>query len=377
MKRLIKLCLSFFLLSLLSACANQQPPVHSLGVSSDGRYVISAHRGGKLFLWDIQKKEKKLLAKNAFSYSAYFIPDSHEFMWQDGNNVVHIQNVEGKEISQFPHFKTRGQIISADKSFYLSADEWGKFYKGHGKGLVPIYTDAPIGPSQTYTFSIVGDKFLSVGDGWEGRNGEAAETKLTTNPVNPDKYKKDSYQGVTLWDKKTLKPLARLYGNSNRTSGRISPDGKWVVAVSDNARRYMWSVINPNKRFRLADIDGIFDKKTKTRDTSKLLPVPNKFKDKSISYFIDANTIAFLSEKDFILFVRDYSELAPIYSTGDPWIQAYVEIGQDPRVSQGNLSIASAYKANILVTGQYGRGGINVYKYHPATKELEKIWVAD
>lgn len=139
----------------------------------------------------------------------------------------------------------------------------------------------------------------------------------------------------------------------------------------------MWSVINPNKRFRLADIDGIFDKKTKTRDTSKLLPIPDKFKDKSISYFIDANTIAFVSEKDFILFVRDYSELAPIYSTGDPWIQAYVEIGQDPRVSQGNLSIASAYKANILVTGQYGRGGINVYKYHPNTKELEKIWVAD
>ncbi|OOF59163.1 hypothetical protein [Rodentibacter genomosp. 2] len=66
-----------------------------------------------------------------------------------------------------------------------------------------------------------------------------AETKLTANPVNPDKYKKDSYQGVTLWDKKTLKPLARLYGNSNRTSGRISPDGKWVIAVGDNARRYM------------------------------------------------------------------------------------------------------------------------------------------
>lgn len=78
MKRLIQLAFSLLLLSIVSACANQQAPVHSLGVSSDGRYVVSAHRGGKLFLWDIQKKEKKLLAKNAFSYSAYFIPDSHE-----------------------------------------------------------------------------------------------------------------------------------------------------------------------------------------------------------------------------------------------------------------------------------------------------------
>ncbi|OOF53536.1 hypothetical protein BKK56_11350 [Rodentibacter genomosp. 2] len=376
MKRLIKLCLSFFLLSILSACANQQPPVHSLGVSSDGRYVISAHRGGKLFLWDIQKKEKTLLAKNAFSSSAYFIPDSHEFMWQDGNNVVHIQNIEGKEISQFPHFKTRGQIISTDKSFYLSADEWGKFYKGHGKNLVPIYTDAPIGPSQPYKFVIVGNYLLSVGDVLTARGDPPAQTKLTANPVNPDKYKKDSYLGMTLWNIKSLKPLARLWGNSGRTMGLISPDGKWIIATSANAQRYMWSLLNPNQRSRLADTDGIFKDETMTEDKSKLLPIPEKFKDKQISRS-DSFAVAFVTEKDFILLPNSNDELALLYTTGDPWIKAYVEIGNKPEISRGNLSIASAYKANILVTGQYGRGGINVYKYHPETKELEKIWVAD
>ncbi|WP_242649542.1 WD40 repeat domain-containing protein, partial [Rodentibacter pneumotropicus] len=337
------------------------------------------HGKDELVLWDLTKKEKKLLAKNANPYSAYFIPDSHEFMWQDSNNVVHIQNIEGKEILQFPHFKTEGQAISADKSFYLSADEWGKFYKGHGKDLVPIYTDAPISPSQPYTFSIVGDKFLSVGNGRRGRNGEAAETKLTANPVNPDKYKKDSYQGVTLWDKKTLKPLARLYGNSGRTMGIISPNGKWVIAVSENARRYTWSVLNPHQRLKLADIDGIIqlgENKEIIRDKSKLLPIPDKFKDKSINRS-DYFTVAFVTEKEFIIFPDSVDELALLYTTGDPWIKAYVEIGRNPQISNGNLSIASAYKANILVTGQYGRGGINVYKYHPNTKELEKIWVAD
>ncbi|MCQ9121055.1 WD40 repeat domain-containing protein [Rodentibacter pneumotropicus] len=373
----LKIVLLFILSILTLGCTSSISGVVSLGVSSDGKYAISAHGKDELVLWDLTKKEKKLLAKNVNPYSAYFIPDSHEFMWQDGNNVVHIQNVEGKEILQFPHFKTEGQIMSADKSFYLSADKWGKFYKGYGKNLMPIYTDAPISPSQTYTFSLIGDKFLSVGDGWSGRNGEVAETKLTVNPVNPDKYKKDSYQGVTLWDKKTLKPLARLYDNLGRTSGRISPDGKWVVAVSDNARLYMWSVSDPTHRIKLSGLKGIFDKKTKTYDTSKLLPIPDKFKDKNIDKLIYVNTVVFLSEKDFILFVRDNNELAPIYSTGDPWIQAYVEIGRNPQISNGNLSIASAYKANILVTGQYGRGGINVYKYHPNTKELEKIWVAD
>ena len=51
-------------------------------------------------------------------------------MWQDTNNIVHIQNVNGQEVKQFPHFQTRGHIITMDKAFYLSADGWGKLYKG-------------------------------------------------------------------------------------------------------------------------------------------------------------------------------------------------------------------------------------------------------
>ncbi|OOF80578.1 WD40 repeat domain-containing protein [Rodentibacter caecimuris] len=367
---------TLIILSFFTIGCNSMSGVVSLGVSSDGKYAISAHGKDELVLWDLTRKEKKLLAKNANPYSAYFIPNSHEFMWQDNNNVVHIQNVEGKEILQFPHFKTEGQIISADKSFYLSADEWGKFYKGYGKDLVPIYTDAPIGPSQPYKFVIVGNYLLSVGDVLTARGTPPAQTKLTANPVNPDKYKKDSYLGMTLWNIKNLKPLARLWGNSGRTMGVISPDGKWIVATSENGQRYMWSLLNPNQRSRLADTDGLFKDEIMTEDKSKLLPILDKFKDKSISRS-SSFAVAFVTEKDFILLPNSNDELALLYTTGDPWIKAYVEIGNKPEISKGNLSIASAYKANILVTGQYGRGGINVYKYHPETKELEKIWVAD
>ena len=224
MKRVLKLsCLILYTIA-LSACASGAP-VMSTGVSTDGRYVITAHSGGGLYLWDIQKKEKKHLAKNAYSYSAYFIPDSHEFMWQDDNDIVHIQDINGKEIKSFKHFKTEGQIMTADKSFYLSADTWGKLYKGYGDNLVPIYTDEPVGPSQPYTLSIHGNYILSTYDTITGRNDPPAETNLTANPVNPDIHKKSSYDGVTLWDKTTLKPIARLWGNSGRTTGRISPDG--------------------------------------------------------------------------------------------------------------------------------------------------------
>ncbi|OBY54132.1 WD40 repeat domain-containing protein [Aggregatibacter aphrophilus] len=376
MTTLLKLFFLFGLLISTVGCSATSG-VASLGVSSDGQYIITAHGRDELVLWDVAKKEKKLLAKNANPYSAYFIPDSHEFMWQDTNNVVHIQDVNGQEIKQFSHFETEGHIITADKSFYLSADTWGKLYKGYGDNLVPIYTDEPIAPSQPYTLSIHGNYILSTYNTITGRNDPPAETNLTANPVNPDIHKKSSYAGVTLWDKTTLKPIARLWGNSGRTTGRISPDGKWVVAGSDNRGKFMWEIKNPTNRIGLSDIEGKYNVSLGGFDTSKLIPIPDKFGDKQIT-LTNTSAVAFVSEEDFILFPQNNkNELALLFTVGDPWIKAYVEIGRNPPISTGNLSIASSPKAHILVTGQGGKGGINVYRYHPATKELEKIWVAD
>ena len=376
MTTLLKLFFLFGLLISTVGCSATSG-VASLGVSSDGQYIITAHGRDELVLWDVAKKEKKLLAKNANPYSAYFIPDSHEFMWQDTNNIVHIQNVSGQEVKQFPHFETEGHIITADKRFYLSADTWGKLYKGYGDNLVPIYTDEPIAPSQPYTLSIHGNYILSTYNTITGRNDPPAETNLTANPVNPDIHKKSSYAGVTLWDKTTLKPIARLWGNSGRTTGRISPDGKWVVAGSDNRGKFMWEIKNPTNRIGLSDIEGKYNVSLGGFDTSKLIPIPDKFGDKQIT-LTNTSAVAFVSEEDFILFPQNNkNELALLFTVGDPWIKAYVEIGRNPPISTGNLSIASSPKAHILVTGQGGKGGINVYRYHPATKELEKIWVAD
>ena len=376
MTTLLKLFFLFGLLISTVGCSATSG-VASLEVSSDGQYIITAHGRDELVLWDVAKKEKKLLAKNANPYSAYFIPDSHEFMWQDTNNVVHIQDVNGQEIKQFSHFETEGHIITADKSFYLSADTWGKLYKGYGDNLVPIYTDEPIAPSQPYTLSIHGNYILSTYNTITGRNDPPAETNLTANPVNPDIHKKSSYAGVTLWDKTTLKPIARLWGNSGRTTGRISPDGKWVVTGSDNHVKLMWEINNLNRLYMLIDLDGIYNEKTGYLDNSNVPPKPEKFKNKQIT-LSNTSAVAFVSDKDFILFPRNNKdELALLYKVGAEEIQGYVEIGRNPPISTGNLSIASSPKAHILVTGQGGKGGINVYRYHPATKELEKIWVAD
>ncbi|MDG2961152.1 WD40 repeat domain-containing protein, partial [Bisgaard Taxon 10/6] len=270
------------------------------------------------------------------------------------------------------------------KSFYLSTNEYGELYKGYGENLIPIYTDAiSILP---LTLSMTKDYFLLSGNAGLPENKPVAETDLTANPINPSESKKRSYDGVTLWDRHTLKPVARLWGNVGKTTGLISPDGKWVVTSSENAQAYMWEIKNLNNRLTLANpYSGIYVKETKSYDKSQLLPIPDYVQYKGISMGGVANV--FLSEKDFIGLAKSGDEdgkgykFVALYTVGDPWIKAYVEIGNDPSIStnyyQRNLSVSSSPKAHILVTGQATGGGINVYKYHPDKMELEKIWVAD
>ncbi|MDG2950734.1 WD40 repeat domain-containing protein [Exercitatus varius] len=370
-------------------------PVLSLSVSSDGRYVISAHAGrdadrhkpiGKLVLWDIERKEKKVLAKNANAFSAAFVPDSHEFIWQDDKNVVHIQDVNGKEINSFPHFQVKTHIISADKTFYLSSnmESHGQLYKGYGKDLIPVYTDG--GFPFPLTLSMSENYFLSASNACFGDNDPVAETNLTANPINPSSSKKGSYDEVTLWDRHTLKPFAILNGNCGKTTGLISPDGNWVVTGDENSGYYMWEIKNLHNRLKLAiPGSGIYVKEKHDYDSSKLLPIPPNIDNRGIT--AGGVAYAFLSEKDFIGLGKSENEdgngyeFAALYTVGDPWIKAYVEIGNNPSIStnyyQRNLSVSSAPKAHVLVTGQATGGGINVYKYHPDKMELEKIWVAD
>ncbi|WP_109842962.1 WD40 repeat domain-containing protein [Aggregatibacter aphrophilus] len=355
-------------------------PVISLSVSTDGRYVISAHVTedadrhkpiGQLVLWDIEKKEKTILARNANAFSAFFIPDSHQFMWQDNKNIVHIQNVEGKEIENFPHFQVKTHIMSADKQFYLSSnmEDNGQLYKGYGKDLIPVYTDGSF--PFPLTLSMSKDYFLSATETCTTSPDPVADTNLTINPVNPDSSKKSSYTGVTLWDRYTLKPVARLYGNCGYTTGLISPNGDWVVTGGENFGNYMWEIHNIMNRQRLS---------------LKFDNIPEKLQEKQITK-ISVIAYAFVTDTEFVAVRQSGNydgygdEIAAVYTVGEPQIKGYVEIGNDPSIStnyyQRNLSVSSSPKAHILVTGQATGGGINVYKYHPEKMELEKIWVAD
>ncbi|WP_308005462.1 WD40 repeat domain-containing protein [uncultured Haemophilus sp.] len=370
-------------------------PAMSVSVSTDGHYVVSGHVGrnadpsnpiGQLVLWDIEKKTKTVLSKNANAFSAMFIPDSHEFMWQDDKDIIYMQNVDGQVIKRFEHpFTVQNHRMTADKSFYLSADMWNHLYKGYENDITPIYTDGA-SISKPVDLSIVGDYFLSVTAPCSDPDSPVAETQLTANPINPSEYKKNSYDGVILWNKNTLKPVAKLNGNCGATNGLISPDGKWVITGGENGAYYMWEINNLNNRLSLAFQDEyIKNENIKKYDKNEVLYIPKEIEERGIS--MGKVAYAFITETEFIGLGKsenkdgDGNEFASLFTIGNPWVKGYVEIGNNPSIStnyfQRNLSVSSSPKAHILVTGQATGGGINVYKYHPEKMELEKIWVAD
>ena len=389
-RRWAGIIITTFAIGLFFLFYNPTDPALSVSVSTDGRYVISGHASrkahwsqpiGQMVLWDIEKKTKQIISTKANALSAMFIPDSHEFMWQDGNDIIYVQNVEGQQIKSFKHpFTIQNHRITADKAFYLSADANNHLYLGYGENIKTVYNDgASIG--KPVDLSIVGNYFLAVTSPCASQDAPVAETNLTVNPVNPSSSKKSSYDGVVLWDKTTLKPIAKLNGNCGETSGLISPDGKWVIAGGENLLNYIWSTNDFNQRLELEHVDDTVIYRLPPEQGEKHpIPVPKKYDNKQIT-LNHTVAVSFLTEKEFVLFNKtNADELIPVYTVGDPLIKGYVETGK-PYVStdyfQRNLSVSSSPTAHILVTGQATGGGINVYKYHPDKMELEKIWVAD
>ncbi|MCS2609456.1 WD40 repeat domain-containing protein [Halomonas dongshanensis] len=375
-------------------------PVTSLSISSDGRYVLSAHKDGALVLWDVEGQQREQLSNDANLYSAYFIPESDTFLWQDQNDVVYVQRVDGDVVEEFEHFPTYGHVMSADWQHYLSSNRTWNIYHGYGDALRPVLLDSQspsfTGTGQVLNLSIGGRYFVSGGSGSPG--GEQEDSP----PVREeDDFRfSSSYGGVTLWDIDTLAPVAKLPGNSSKTYATISPDGQWVVSGDENTIGLYWSTSSPQDRHHLADYlsgvyldnlpEGLED--DEYWDDSELINGPRKNNPDEYGIYrplATPKTLALVfinSSKEFLLighshYRKDGSSqtYAALFEAGNPWPQAYLDLGTDPFPSindySRNLSIDSAPEANLLATGHAFDGGITVYRYDPEERTLTREWV--
>lgn len=384
----------------MTACASNstQPggelgPAMVISVSSDGRYAISTHKSKHLVLWDLQQLDRKILSTNANIYSAYFIHDRNAFLWQDLNDVVRAQTINGEVLKQFEHFPTYGHVMDTSLKHYIASDDKWSLFAGYGDEMVPIKKDGVspsfLGTGKLLHLSISEDKGLFVSAGSTTHDGYDIDEYP---PIAPEQ-RWSNYALPVLWDLDTLEPIAQLPGNSSKVDAVISPDGQWVVSGDENTIGLYWNTDHPDERHRMADyIHGILlddappnADSSEQWDKSQLIPEPladepNRWGNRQL-----ANTttvaLAFIDDSEEFLRFGTYSHWVALFEAGNPWPQKYFDLGTEPWPSTSSylrsLSIATSPQANVLVIGHRNGGGISVYRYDPDARTLTRTWVAE
>ncbi len=360
-----------------------QRRIYVLSVSSDGHYAISTDFGGRAVLWDLIKHKRKIIDRHANSYSAYFIKNTDDFMWQNQDEWVHVQDVNGKKIQTFKvPFTVFGQVMTSDLQHYLASDiDWNVFLKDNQE-LRKIRSDQGgfLGGQKLYNLTLSADDKTVLGSGL-GSSGNDNLPNL--KPNQPGYYKDLLIQGVALWDVNTGKALQKYSGNVAKTFATISPDEQYVVGGDEDSWGYVWETNTGKAIFQLWSLSaGIATKQDQYGDNIEfnkagLISVPKDFMDDNDIYHEDIISLKFIDQTHYLRFTTR-TPYAILYNLTDPKPQKYFPLGRHPwpAVNQyyRDQAIDTSWQAHILVMGKEYKGGILVYQYDPEKKTLTKVW---
>jgi len=346
-----------------------------VSVSSDGEYAVTSSVGKSVILWDIQHKTKTLISTNANIYSAYFIKNSDKFIWQDLNDIVHVEDVYGNMIETFKASPTYSEVMTSNLNTYFSTDEDWNLWKRENNQLKIIkkeYGGAGfIGAEKPMNLTLsLNDQFLltsgNAEDGWDNLPIKYGFSTLGENAKPGYGRNLPLMDGIVLWNVQTGKPLRKFAGNENKTIATLSPDGKYVVGCDEAINCYVW-LTNIGKR--LFQLESVWDQKGNRAPPKTYSNVENGFSGVISVKFIDAN---------HYLRFSDGVPYADLFNIQKPYPLKYFYLGIKPAPSVASYdrdeSIDTAPAVHILVTGQDTGSGINVYQYDPKTQTLQLIW---
>ncbi len=349
--------------------------IFTLGVSSDGQYVFSIDEKHNAVLWNLKDHTHKTIDKRANVYSAYFIKNSDDFMWQNlHTGDVIVQNVDGKEANRFQlKFPVYGQAMSSDLNYYVASDiDWNIYLRKNNQlsFLQKGYDGANfLGAQKLINFTFLGnDKLLTSGLA----SGAAEDPKYIT--------------GVFLWNLTTGKYLHDYMGNISLTFATISPDGQYVVGGDVGTWGYIWDTKTGKLFSQIWDFwYGIPTKQDKSGeniafDKSSLIDVPADFADEDNIKNSWILSLKFIDHDHFLRFTTGIP-YAVLYPITNPKPQKYFPLGRHPwpAVNQyyRDQAIDTSWQAHILVMGKEYKGGILVYQYDPEKQTLTKVWDGD
>ncbi len=325
--------------------------VQVISVSSDGQYAISTNDSRGVVLWNIKEKTSKVIDYPANIYSAYFIHNTHNFMWQnDKTNEVYIQSINGKIITHFnPKFPTYGQIIDSNLSNYYGNSEDSKIYRFHNGKL-------------TSTINMLSGDFLGA-------------QKLINLSLHKNKLLASSFDHVLLYNL-AGKQLHDYQKNISKTIAIFSPNGQYILSGDEGSALFNFD-LESNKIQRLWDLNFGLTKMINGKlicNKTGLLSQPTSFD------AVNANAvlaIKFIDKTHYLRFTT-YIPYAILYKLGNPKPLKYINLGKNPMPSVTDYtrdqSIDTSWKNHILVMGKAWDNGIIVYRYDPETQTLKKTW---
>src|SRR5690554_646142 len=214
---------------------NSALPVMTASVSSDGAYAITAHRDRKLILWNLGGQEREIISREANLYSAYFVKEQPVFVWQNLDNIVKAQSINGETKQQFQLDRpVYGHLMTKDlQTYYYSDIGWSIFrrnLKGETETLKATDGKAFLGYQKLLNLSMDNSEERLVSAGSGEPKGFEPPYYQTLDQVLEDGENYKNLYSVALWNLGSGEPIAKLDGNSSKTHAAISPDGQWVLA---------------------------------------------------------------------------------------------------------------------------------------------------
>lgn len=362
----------------------RESPIVSLGLSDDGSYVVSSHENNSIILWDLTKQKANRISSNANIYSAYFIKGGHNYLWQNLNNEVFVDSVNGVRLLSFMAEPSYSHVMTSDMKQYLMADDYFHVWKydlvnndwsklnGRVNRLQYFY----LGKTLNMHLSKDDKYLLTAGD--SGPGGKPSEVLCEFGEVVNFSSTR-AFISVTLWDVDQGLPLCVYDGNSGKTHATLSPDGQYVVGGDEQGPlNFFWDAKTSALNTRLASVfSGIYilpedriDPEI-TRDRSGLIKRPDDFdSNKTIAY-------KYISDDYFLHFTKG-TNYAVLYENNNPWPLKFLPLGKenDPMnySYMRNNAIDTVPEINRLVMAQQYSGHILVYDFDVETLELNLVW---
>lgn len=384
---ILKISLYIISCIFLTACQKLPPPqedgIMALSMSSNGQYIIATTLRKKLILFNTVKHTSKVLSKQANIYSAYFIKNTNDFIWQnDKNNTVYIESVTGKQIRHFSlDVPSYGEVMTSNLKTYICSDENFNliFEEPHKTEIKQFNGTGFQGAGKVMNLDISSDNSKLLISGLNTR--EDLNTAQTPKTMKQTHYPLES---LTLWNINSKNVIQGYPGNVFKTFATISPNGNNIVAGDEDTHLRVWDI--KHQRFIFQAYDLYLGKDISTgpgnndyrwdKSVLKIFP-PKGFSSQYNGGSPNVVSLKYIDKNHYLLFSYDIA-YAILYNTLNPAPIKYLKLSSTPfpavNAYERNLAIDSSWHTHMLVIAHAIDPGITVYQYFPKTKRLKVIW---